>query len=65
MFIIKHPQKTDEVAIKYFSVNEIKAKTILIDSEEQFQNERHKIASPTSEIRSLKEKLSYIYLRNI
>ena len=63
VFIIKHPQKTDEVAIKYFSVNEIKAKTILIDSEEQFQDERHKIASITPAIRSLKEKLSYVYLR--
>ena len=62
LFIIKHPPKTDEIFINYFSVNEFKAKTILTDSEEQFQCEGHKIIPITSEIVSLKEKLEFVYL---
>ncbi|MEA3497124.1 MAG: hypothetical protein U9R42_13940, partial [Bacteroidota bacterium] len=63
VFIIKHPQKTDEISIKYFSVNEIKSNEILIDSEEQFQDVKHKIISTKLDKISFKEKLKNVYLR--
>ncbi len=63
IFIIKHPKKTDEVSINYFTVNELMAQNIIKDSEEQFQNKKHEIISNDDEVMSFKEKLKMIYLR--